>query len=276
MVGRKKWFRVISLGIAAALVGVGFVMADSILQFSHELHLEEQEDCMYCHIGWSTDQLQPDERFCALCHGEPMMSAQLDARARKMKIPFPHATHVHSTKCRACHEDVTTDDVRDGAPTLEPAACFACHEAKGVQTPESNCAKCHGENERFRKPENHMKLWRQRHGRESRWRVFDEHGRDCRICHGNDECVTCHRRERPLDHTGLWRLRTHGKAAAWDRDRCKVCHESGVCIRCHRNTRPMNHVGAWPILHGRALNGAGASSCYVCHDPGWCARCHNR
>jgi hypothetical protein len=276
MARKRNRFRLITLGIAAALLGVSFVMADSILYFSHELHLEEQDDCMYCHMGWAADQLRPDELFCAQCHEEPMMGAKLNARARKMKIPFPHATHVRSMQCRLCHENVESDDIQDGAPTLRPTDCFSCHKAKGVHTPESKCTKCHGENERFREPEDHAELWKQRHGEESKWRVFDEHGKDCRLCHGNDECVTCHRRERPLDHNGLWRLRLHGKDAAWDRDRCKVCHESGWCVRCHRNTRPLNHVGAWALLHERALNGAGASSCYVCHSPAWCNQCHNR
>lgn len=276
MARKRTKFRHIALGIAATLLGVSFVLADSIPYFSHELHLEEQEECLYCHMGWTTEQLRPDELFCTPCHEEPMMDARLSARARKMKIPFSHATHVRSTKCRLCHEDVERDNIRDGAPTLEPKDCFSCHKAKNVHTPESNCTTCHGENERFRMPEDHVKLWKKRHGKESRWRVFGEHGKDCRICHGNDECVTCHRREKPLNHTGLWRLRTHGKDAAWDRDRCKVCHESGSCIRCHQNTRPLNHVGAWAILHGRALNGAGASSCYVCHSPAWCNQCHNR
>jgi len=277
MARKRTRFRVITLGIAAALLGVSLVMADSILYFSHELHLEEKDDCMYCHMGWTGDQLRPDELFCSQCHDEPMMGAQLSARARKMKIPFRHSIHVRSTKCSLCHEDVESDNIRGGEPTLEPAECFSCHKEKEVHTPESNCTVCHGENARVRKPSDHVEIWKRRHGEESRWRrAFDEHGKDCRLCHGNDSCVTCHRRERPLDHTGLWRIRMHGKSAAWDRDRCKVCHESGWCIRCHQSTKPLNHAGAWGILHGRALNGAGASSCYVCHDPGWCKQCHSR
>lgn len=276
MAGRKQKLCAISLGMATALLGVSFVLADSTMFFSHKAHLEEGAECKHCHMGRTAYQLRPDELFCSSFHDQPMMGGQLSARARKMKIPFRHATHVRSTKCRVCHKNVELDNIRNGAPILEPKECFACHGQKGVQTPESECATCHGENARFRKPEDHLGPWGKRHGEESRWRVFDEHGKDCRLCHGGDACVTCHRRERPVDHTGLWRLRTHGKAAAWDRDRCKVCHESGVCIRCHRDTRPLNHTGAWGILHGRALNGAGATSCYVCHDPGWCNKCHNR
>lgn len=272
----KTRARPVILGAVAVLLGVSFVLADSILYFSHELHVGDQSDCLCCHMRWATDQLRPDELLCTPCHDEPMTGARLRAKARKMKIPFRHATHVSSTECRRCHRGIESDDIREGEPTLEPADCFSCHKAEGVETPESNCTACHGEDERLRRPDDHGKLWKRRHGEESGWRVFDQHGRDCQICHGNDACVTCHRRERPMDHTGLWRLRTHGKAAAWDRDRCKVCHESGFCIRCHQNTRPLNHIGAWSLLHARALNGAGASSCYVCHAPGWCNSCHNK
>jgi hypothetical protein len=173
----------IALGMAATLLGVSFVLADSITYFSHALHLEKEKDCWYCHMGWSTDQVRPDELFCSPCHDEPMIGAPLKARARKMRLPFPHATHVLSTGCRLCHKDVETDSIRDGAPTLEPTDCFSCHKEKGIQTPESKCETCHGEDARFRKPADHLEIWKKQHGEESRWRVFGEHGKDCRVCH---------------------------------------------------------------------------------------------
>jgi len=155
------------------------------------------------------------------------------------------------------------------------ADCQKCHVESGVELKEKNCLACHGSDPRKEIPADHKVVWKKRHGMESEWRAFDDHGRDCKLCHRDNACLACHRSQQPETHSGMWRVRAHGKAAAWDDRGCKTCHETGSCIRCHREQKPLNHVGNWRMLHGR-VGGAFFSNCSVCHrlaEPN-CAECH--
>jgi hypothetical protein len=78
---------------------------------------------------------------------------------------------------------------------------------------------------------------------------------------------------RPKSHTGLWRLRTHGAAAAFDSESCRTCHVTGMCIQCHRTNAPLKHRGAWSKLHDYAAGTFADSNCYVCHNKGQCLAC---
>ena len=87
---------------------------------------------------------------------------------------------------------------------------------------------------------------------------------------------SCHNLVMPRSHNGLWRVRMHGLAASWDRDRCKTCHESGVCVRCHATERPLNHVGNWGTVHGLAASTSDNEHCATCHRGSFCVQCHTQ
>jgi hypothetical protein len=140
----------------------------------------------------------------------------------------------------------------------------------------SDCAACHGTDMRRERPADHEEAWLERHGKESGWRVFDEHGRDCATCHPTGACTSCHATARPRSHTGLWRLKTHGMAAEMDEASCRTCHETGACVQCHKRTAPMSHQGAWSFKHGTMAGSGFGPRCAVCHGPTDCASCHAR
>jgi hypothetical protein len=135
------------------------------------------------------------------------------------------------------------------------------------------CADCHsGKRMDKIKPSSHDRLWMETHGRAARWSSESIHGKECRLCHANAGCISCHRTQPPRSHTGLWNVRMHGTAAKWDRERCKTCHETGACIACHRRTPPLNHRGNWISHHGRTRGFT--DGCMTCHKSGQCINCH--
>jgi hypothetical protein len=247
--------------------------------FNHETHFGGAElKCHECHpqpAGEAVPGL--DKEICKKCHTpEPPWLGP--PKPAKLVLPgrFPHGTHARKgVDCVECHEQILTPEAA-GQPVLQTRQCFACHEARGLGGVLANCKGCHGLDKRSERPADHAAGWSARHGAESKLRVFGEHGRDCLLCHGSDSCRACHRAQAPRSHTGLWRLRTHGTAASWDRDSCKACHEVGGCVACHRETRPLNHTASWRSVHGLAAQSAGNETCAACHAAGFCAACHNQ
>ncbi len=242
--------------------------------FSHAKHLEEGAECGDCHKTAALEKPLPDEKACAACHDEARLGTYSYPRYRGLSISFKHVLHAGSMACGECHEAVKSDAITVGEPVLKAEDCSSCHEKKNVGISMKSCRTCHDADKNLEKPADHETGWRKRHGPASGWRVFEEHGKDCNLCHQKETCRQCHNDEKPIDHNGLWRLRSHGKAAEWDRDRCKTCHETGTCIQCHRDTRPLNHTGAWSSVHGGAADSGGSESCRACHAPAWCASCH--
>ena len=133
---------------------------------------------------------------------------------------------------------------------------------------------CHGSDARKIPPKDHNKTWIRTHGRRSPWGSKSHRVRPCSFCHTKTECTACHRTTKPKSHTGLWRIRTHGTAASFDRDRCKTCHETGSCIFCHRRTAPTTHRGSWGATHGLTAGSRGSERCMVCHSSAQCVACH--
>lgn len=257
-----------------ALIGAGFSIAGQPGVFSHVQHLEMGSGCGDCHASGDGGSLKATEESCSQCHDGAMLPARLAAAKKPLGIPFPHAVHAAAFDCATCHAATQEDKAGANRPVMRYADCLRCHEESGLPIAPSACATCHGVDARKVAPADHAKGWTKLHGKESAWRVFDDHGGDCNLCHQANTCKTCHAQNRPSDHSGLWTRRAHGKAAAWDRDRCTTCHEAGSCVRCHRTTRPTNHTGNWLFMHGRA--GSGQDSCKVCHrayEPS-CRSCH--
>jgi len=265
----KTTTRISQLLLGAALIlAVGALGADNADPFPHPPHLEEADDCGTCHEAAARGEMEIKKGACAECHEDEVPGYRPLRREGREILRFPHALHVEAGDCADCHK----------APEMIPArgkkACDACHSENDVDVPDPACAKCHAAPAEKLTPPDHRGTWAVSHGHEAAWRVFDRHGRDCTTCHKQDACAACHRTSRPRSHTGLWRLRTHGAAAAWNRDSCRTCHETGTCVACHRNTEPLNHVGAWSKMHGLTARSISDSSCNVCHSGGDCARCH--
>ncbi|MBN2358474.1 MAG: cytochrome c3 family protein [Deltaproteobacteria bacterium] len=264
---------VLWIGAALLALPAGGLLAGESRLFSHRQHVTDLgAACDDCHRTATTGLPKLDRETCASCHQE-LPAWRLPGRSRSLAIEFPHTAHAAGLACRRCHAEVIADRIADGAPLLERAACESCHGEVGVASGERACRGCHGVDERGIVPADHRQTWLARHGREARWRVFDDHGRDCAACHRSEACAGCHRERMPRDHSGLWRVRMHGSAAAWDRDRCRTCHETGVCERCHQTSEPVSHRGAWRKNHGFAAGGFDGN-CTVCHQRAWCLGCH--
>lgn len=266
--------------LAALLLAGAARAAEPTRPFSHETHfLGAGVACTTCHpqpAGAAPPAVE--RKACAVCHEQATPAYLPLAKPAPLGLPvaFPHGQHVRGgVACVDCHDRILEPAVAAG-PVLGPARCFACHAERAPAGVQAACAGCHGVPMRKTRPADHATAWAARHGPESRLRVFDQHGRDCFACHGNDACRSCHRVQAPRSHTGLWRLRTHGVAASWDREGCKTCHEAGGCTGCHRETRPLNHTASWRAVHGLAAQSADNQTCAACHARGFCAGCHNQ
>lgn len=263
-----------SLALVLGLSGSALGAEPAPKPFPHKQHVAEQEmPCTACHDMKGTPLPTLKTKGCLKCHGDGVPAyAGLDTP--KPAVSLPHLAHASKLDCGDCHQAVVEDRHPAKTPLLAPGACGKCHEEKKVKLEMSACAKCHGKDMKREEPASHDGTWRTRHGLDAQWTVFPEHGKDCRECHQPKTCKTCHAEELPRDHTGLWRVRTHGAAAGWDRDRCKTCHETGTCVRCHRDTRPLNHTGMWKQTHGLTAGGRTNETCNVCHRASECAACH--
>ncbi len=244
---------------------------------SHKAHVEEYgaEECSYCHR--STEGALPTvaTSACSDCHEGTPQTTNIGARALPMGIKFTHNTHEAAVECIDCHKATIDGTQKATQPVMTSERCDACHQENGIGISEKQCVRCHGEAKDRIEPMSHSKVWLARHGKAAEWRYLEDHGEDCFLCHKKRECVTCHLTRRPKDHTGLWRMRMHGVAASFNRDRCRNCHETGTCISCHRRTKPLYHRGAWSVAHGMAARVKSTDKCTVCHSRAWCGRCHS-
>jgi hypothetical protein len=246
------------------------------VDFSHVEHLTREPDksCLDCHdISKKTGAAPSWNRTaCTRCHDAAVPGYMPRARGPLLGVAFSHGQHLAKVDCVACHKR-TNDD----APFTRPGkrACFSCHAKSSGDVPqEVACTSCHGQNQRAVKPPSHDSLWTRRHGvHADPFHAFD-HGQACTLCHKENTCVSCHQTQKPRDHTALWRVRSHGSAAAWDSTRCKTCHETNQCISCHQSEAPRNHRGAWQATHGLVARSRGDASCLTCHRPASCVSCH--
>jgi ribosomal protein L40E len=211
---------------------------------------------------------------CEPCHdGTPAFRRSPPAPpppVGRVEVRFPHESHAGGAlPCIDCHRDASPD-----RELSTSADCLGCHARRQVRA--VTCQRCHAADLRAVRPAGHGADWRARHGQASELGDEARHGKGCRDCHGSDACGRCHRLSAPRDHTGLWRVRLHGTAASWDRDRCRVCHETGVCVRCHSTTAPSNHTGAWRSIHMLAAVSTSNESCMACHRAFFCADCHRQ
>ncbi len=253
------------------------VLAADKKMFSHKMHLEEGAECDSCHKFDETNGTQKlSQEACTECHDDGPPSWYLAQKARRLPFTFPHEKHSDAGECKDCHGPTIKEKQIAQEAIKTFTDCQTCHAEADIELNISNCKKCHGRDQKKVKPKDHLpeNSWRTRHGREAGWRVFEQHGKNCESCHRQHTCRNCHKTTKPKSHTVLWRTRTHGVNASWDRDSCKNCHESGSCIRCHRSNPPLNHRGSWQYTHGLVAGSRTNEHCTVCHRLSWCASCH--
>lgn len=263
-------------GLLALILAPAVFQAEEKPTFPHDTHIEEGAACTDCH-ALDAEPGEPKIKlaFCEDCHEDGAPGMTLAAKGRPLKMKFPHDVHTEAAECADCHDATLKGEQKPCQPLVTVERCFACHKENDVETPEQACKVCHGVDQRRVAPADHGKAWRLRHGRESQWSALAGHGQDCGFCHTRSACSTCHQNTRPQSHTPLWRIRTHGRAAAFDRDTCKTCHETGTCIACHRRTEPASHRGAWRSTHGLVAGSKDDARCTVCHSPAQCTACHS-
>ena len=276
----RRMTRIIVIAVVAVLMIVPATFyADEAKWFSHKRHIEEYgSECKNCHNIEADPPMLLEGGGCNGCHDEALDAPVLRAKAKRHEIIFSHELHNNVAECTECHERTATDKQKKNSPMMTYARCYSCHEENAIHIAQFRCAVCHRKTDRRTRPDGHKKTWMRSHGKAAEWKLDMGHGNDCALCHAQSECRTCHRVMRPKDHTGLWRLRTHGFHAEMNRDRCKTCHETGACINCHRNTAPQNHRGAWRKVHGIAA-ATRPEKCRVCHSPSYgtsvnCIECH--
>lgn len=254
----------------------------------HAVHKEQGMGCTDCHDATTDPVTIPNHEVCSLCHEIPedqppaeacgLCHTRADcsvtprkARLREENI-FAHEPHLAvPVACDVCHID---PDKRPYPGAGLMGFCMDCHGKTDAAL--NKCEVCHRELRetvapRFRGerrlPHDSPEIWERVHGRESR---FDP--AFCAICHEQErDCVECHRKTKPADHTVAWRRKPHGLRATWDRAKCTACHEEDFCIKCHQNTKPTSHRAGF----GRPLN----THCVRCHYPAErtnCTVCHER
>ena len=250
--------------------------------FSHVLHLDEGLDCSDCHgDAGEAEPFIPVEAVCQLCHEdidaekppEKHAAAVLQARAERGgpwdggDVVFSHAGHLAADmECGACHTGIEASERVRADERLSMDDCTQCHAERSAP---NECQTCHREIRADVAPGSHAFAWEKRHGQVARAHGEGRTDR-CTLCHQENECITCHKTQLPDSHTNVWRLRTHGIAAALDRQGCATCHRDDSCSSCHAETEPLSHTGMW--------GGATSTHCLGCHFPlnsQSCSVCHS-
>ena len=307
-----------TLGTALVLLA-GLVMLSGCdpdkrtLAFSHNLHVKENgmacadchgsgaegryilpthKSCSDCHSDW-IDTKTINEKTCGKCHKQkdpkdlayPVATAQTNSASMARGI-FVH-TAVLSNRCADCHGAILDPKVKVVAP-LTPGDRIKIRtqaHAWGM-----DCKACHADLNRDTPPPSHQENWTKRHGA-----LGAQSDNACGQCHREQACRDCHQVTKPQSHNNLWRLKTHGMEASFDRARCLVCHQQDSCTACHETTSPTTHTAGWRDNHCKnchtSTSGGGGTGCAVCHPnvgigsshpdphgPGWrqqhCFSCH--
>lgn len=255
-----------------------------------QYHLGHKE-CVDCHLK---DDVHGGRlgRDCGKCH-RPEKGAPKFSHAKMTR--FARTGAHRRVPCAVCHQPRAAAAPRTvgqwrkiSAPKLDRRfpvfgkRCSDCHADPHRGGYGTDCERCH-QTGRFSslsraravtlRPRDHGAGWLRYHT------TLAETGgssveNTCASCHGRPACRNCHRTSAPRSHTGLFRIKTHGRYASFDPNSCRTCHQTASCTQCHRRTAPLNHRGAWTTLHGYAAGGFGDSNCNVCHRRADCAVCH--
>lgn len=287
--------RALASFVAAALVAPAITVAEADpadlseavyppqaipLRFSHRIHVRKVGlDCLACHGAVQTsvrtaDRNLPPEAVCLGCHraGEAPASTPGPAPPTGAARPpcatchpghetagpppavvmppaalkFGHGPHLaRGIPCARCHAGVEDADLATRAHLPSMASCLGCHD--GREAP-ARCATCHPSG-----PDGQL--------------VIDLPG-------GR---LVPTGRTGGADHRGDV-ARTHGPAAAADRDACLACHSEPECARCHAAGAlpPEIHTADFLRTHPAAAR-RDDPPCGTCHRlQTFCVDCHLR
>jgi len=304
---RKNINRQLGGAALAALVTIlsGCNEDDLKLAFSHYLHVTENEiECADCHgeiaeglfasaghaacVDCHDDTVeshQISEDTCGVCHKVKNIEEWMPQHRKPPHRPdrvFVH-TELMADHCDACHGSLLDENL-DHAPKVTPKDRIQIRQKS--HRSGMDCAVCHVDMDPDTPPASHRRQWTRLHGD-----LGMQSDNTCGICHSRESCRECHQVMLPASHNTLWRLKTHGIRAAWDRERCMVCHQQDSCEACHANTRPVSHRAGWSqshcfSCHPSQSTGTGCTLCHEAtldshpnpHGAGWrsshCSSCH--
>lgn len=282
------------LGLALAALLIGFAAClgrgpDRPKTFPHDVHVREKGlACTFCHVTARTADLPslPPPELCAPCHdtkdaqqpfaqwsaawfGDGGRFRRASTAQLATDVVFRHGDHTGKAQldCMRCHQDVADERAVPAAMPDWKRTCMECHEKVGKDV--RDCRSCHTQIDRETQPPTHFHAWDVRHGEVVR-SGDDASANRCDLCHeAGSSCTTCHQTNPPKNHDNLFRTRTHGVLASFDRTRCFTCHRTDSCEECHRQTRPVSHRGGFGDTQNR--------HCAGCHFPlqdDGCAVCH--
>jgi len=267
------------------------------LTVNHTLHLEHDLECLDCHDSEETGTpLMPKAESCFECHetleeeSDAVRKYFADVRQADGSYQFAelsytgdlvaaHKKHAEQeVSCADCHGE-PTDKAFTRPPLFQfKGRCLDCHEQKNGPM---ECAACHRELRKDKKPPSHDAKFLGGHGGTvpPGWQTGGQSS--CTFCHSvPDSCTECHSRTKPSDHAELTFLITHGKGdhdtfdGPFDQNSCSLCHEELDCVRCHQTTKPQSHT----VSFERRLHGLWAdvdrARCMTCHKQDVCVRCH--
>jgi hypothetical protein len=294
--GRQAVFALLLAAGGAALVA-GCVSRLALTDISHVAHREfipavmmgemvtRGVGCVDCHEGAKTEERpgMPGRDFCMVCHeemedrdrfalGGPLFDEEGGPKWRvAIRLPgsvrFSHGRHAKERDCIDCHGDVANDDYSVITLAAHIENCRRCHAA---QEESGECAYCHAALDPTALPHSHDAGWLRRHGAFVRdLGGFENREETCASCHAASYCASCHKEERPRDHTLFFRRAGHGLAADIDRERCSACHTEDRCVRCHLNgavPRPPGHPAAnCDLCHEATGHVFLTDNCMLCH-----------
>ena len=242
--------------------------------------------CVDCHEDWiETKKIAPGT--CGECHKERNLEELAALEAPEPSVPVAGAfvhTPALTNRCDACHGNLIDEDLKN-----VPEIKFA--DRRRMRTEAHSwgmaCVDCHTDMDPDIAPPNHDRNWERLHGE-----IGMQPDSVCSMCHSEQSCRECHQETMPQSHNNLWRMKTHGIEAAWDREKCMVCHEEDSCTACHQEVRPQSHNAAWEKTHCMQCHPSDATGtgCTFCHEGGleahpdphpvnWesqhCRSCHN-
>jgi hypothetical protein len=284
---RIALWRIVPIALLVAAGCSFFALRDFEQRFSHRLHIEQEISCSSCHAASAETGTtsMPSVGTCLACHGtsehREAYPYELEIQSRPRDdvfetpprfedLRFSHAAHAaKGVACEACHSDLDALPGSTSRTGTDVAGCEKCHRDERVA---SNCEVCHVRmREDVRPPSHESAHWGRDHGRALAYGAELAHEESCSLCHSENDCDSCHRVEKPRDHTEHFRMKGHGIAVGIERERCTTCHVENFCVRCHEDTAPRDHFTA-------SWGGTRSNHCVRCHEPlgeSRCAVCHD-
>lgn len=278
--------------VFAAAIGIWLSSCDESMveyTFPHKPHHEDEMTCDTCHEVDGETLTMPVFDACLTCHepdGDELVSCNscheqynikpeaesivshkdlfakyLSENWHDVEMNHEQYVEVGEDSCLVCHENITQSlhSSVENLPSMEVTMAF--HKTNEMS---NDCQMCHTEINTQTPPASHDFSWKKHHGFAREFQDMDS----CMMCHQEENtCNSCHEVEEPQSHTNMFRRKTHGLQAAFDRDSCLVCHRNDECNSCH--------IAAADPVPAASYHNPGAN-CTACHVPQGAPRPANR